>query len=183
MPALRRRRHRYRRRLPRRADPHRRCDPDDRQQARRRRAVGARLALPGLDRAHRARMPCQRRHHDDEGRHRRPRRHRPGRRPRRHCRAAALCRGAGGPEPQDHRHQVRADSGDHHRRGRPRLLHPHRSRNQLPDAEAARLLDAYVVYVGFDSAGAPPPAKKKPAPSAEPVAKKPATQPAPKPAG
>jgi hypothetical protein len=53
----------------------------------------------------------------------------------------------------------------------------------FPLPQPLGLIDAYVVYIGFDSAGAPPPAKKKPSAKPRPVAKKPAAKPAAKPAG
>ena len=58
-----------RNRLSRRRGPHRRRDPDDRQQAGRGRTGRARRALSGHHHPHRARMPRQCRHDDDEGRH------------------------------------------------------------------------------------------------------------------
>ena len=54
------------------------------------------------------------------------------------------------------------DSGDGHQRGRPRHLHPYRSGHRRSRCRSrSALIDAYVVYVGFDPLGAQP-EKKKP---------------------
>jgi hypothetical protein len=49
----------------------------------------------------------------------------------------------------------------------------------FPMPQPASLIDAYVVYVGFDPIAAQPPAKKTPPPKRKPVAKKPKPNPSP----
>ena len=123
---------------PERQRAHRRRDVGDRQQSEGIRTLRPRCALSGHDHPHRARMPRECRHHDHEGRHRRPHHHRSGRRSR-HGRCAAAHRGgAGWHRPEDHRVEIRPRNSDGRQRGGSRRLHPYRSGYFVPAAAAAR---------------------------------------------